>query len=284
MAPTPQLLNQHSRATFVRRGVEENEITKFVIDAVMPYFPKGTQVIGGYVDDAKQFWKVNFHWEYLLSHLDKALAQKLDEPLKKCVTAIRAVLTKNPPNPDKGYMQSRVMGKPVDQSSKSKIEQRWATVRQCKKDFKRVLDKGALLKGMSDKVRKAWLLAVAPVARPGTSKHGKGYALDLYGDNKQTQLISAALGASLVFPEGSHVHVEFGNGVAGKPLPRPRTAEGPEPVGPVVTGHYAEDACVLSPAELAELKAALRSAPATGHFADDVSFLDKIRNLLAEAL
>jgi hypothetical protein len=277
MTVTPKALNQHTRASFVRRGVEENEITKHVIDACMPYFPKSTQVIGGYVDVGKQYWKANFHWEYLLSYIDKALALGLDAGLTKAATAIRAVHAKNPPNPDKGYMASRVMGIPKDSSSKELMVKRWVTTKQSKKDFKRVIDKANLLKGLTEKQQKSWLLAVAPVARPGTSKHSTGYALDLYGDNKENARISASLGASLVFPEGSHVHVEFAKGVGGKPLPRIGAAAATAPAHDV---HYTEDACVLSPVELAQLKQSLSDAPATGAFGDDVPYLGVLKGLL----
>jgi hypothetical protein len=60
-----------------------------------------------------------------------------------------------------------------------------------------------------------WDLAVAPVAPPGESKHGCGYALDIYGKdlNAKIKEISTGLGATVAFDEKSHVHVEFANGV-----------------------------------------------------------------------
>lgn len=60
-----------------------------------------------------------------------------------------------------------------------------------------------------------WDLAVAKVAKPGTSNHGKGYALDIEGKGRNAEIrhISALLGATQTFDEASHVHVEFRNGV-----------------------------------------------------------------------
>lgn len=57
-------------------------------------------------------------------------------------------------------------------------------------------------------------LAAAPVASPGRSKHGGGYAIDIQGDNHAIKSVCKARGATLVFDEQSHVHVEFKNGVA----------------------------------------------------------------------
>jgi hypothetical protein len=54
---------------------------------------------------------------------------------------------------------------------------------------------------------------VAPLVAPGKSNHGTGYALDIGGNNNKTTQICKAWGASLVFNEASHVHVEWKNGV-----------------------------------------------------------------------
>lgn len=275
----PKLLNQHTRATFVRQGVETNEITEAVIKACMPYYPRTVKVIGGYVDDSKQYWKANFHWEYLLRYMDKALAMDIDEKYEKCVKAIRAVHTKNRPNPDKGYTASRVMGQPKDASSKETIIARWKTVKQSKKDFRRVLDRSGLLGTMKKKEKKQWLLAVAPVARPGTSKHSRGWALDLYGDNAEIKKISHSLHASLVYPEGSHVHVEFAKGVNGKPLPGIHKAAAVAP-HPAADPHYTADSCVLLPGELGELMQDLRNARVTGDFSDGVTYADILGEVL----
>ena len=280
MATAAPRIGKHSRATFVRASVEFNDVTEHVVDAIMPYFPQNCKVIGGYVSVSKQYWKVNFHWEYLLRHLDKAADMDLSPQHLKCVKAIRSVLIANRPQPEKGYMASKSMGKPQDMSSLESVVRRWKALRQCKKDFKSVITAARLLNGMTSKQRKVWLLAVAPVAKPGKSKHSTGYAVDLYGSNSEIMKISKGLGASLVFPEGSHVHVEFKDGVAGKPIPR---GAGVAPAD-ADSDHYAEDMCLLTPAELAELKQSTRNASATGDFGEDVSFLDTLRGLFDDSL
>ena len=63
------------------------------------------------------------------------------------------------------------------------------------------------------KPSEAWDLAAAPLAKPGTSKHGTGYAFDIHGDNVLIKSICSGLGATLVFDEKSHVHVEFKQGI-----------------------------------------------------------------------
>jgi hypothetical protein len=81
-----------------------------------------------------------------------------------------------------------------------------------KQAFGKVTDR-ANLKHKSKKSGTMFDLAAAPVAPPGSSKHGTGYTLDIEGDNTTIKTICKELGATLVFDEKSHVHVEFKNGV-----------------------------------------------------------------------
>ncbi|MDH5324356.1 MAG: D-alanyl-D-alanine carboxypeptidase family protein [Gammaproteobacteria bacterium] len=282
MSTSATKLNVHSRAGFVRKSVEENDITKTVIDSIMPYFPKESLVIGGWVDDSKQYWKANFHWEYLLRHLDKAKELDIDAKYKKNIDSIRSSLLGNKPNPAEGYISSRVMGQPKDQSDKSAIIKRWKIVKQAKKDFKKIIDKAGILKGMDKKKQKIWLLAVAPVAKPGTSKHSTGYAVDIAGDNNKIVSISKALGATVVFPEGSHVHVEFAKGVAGKTFTAQQNIKLPSVFD--LDSHYTDDACVLSPVELAELKLDICNASTTGLFSEEVPHACIIQDLFNDKL
>ena len=276
-----QKLNKLSRVNFVRSSVEENDVTTFVIDSIMPYFPSGTKLIGGYVDVSKQYWKANFHWEYLLRHLDKALEGGLSAQHQKAVKAIRSTLLANSPSPDKGYTASKSMGQPKDMSSRDTILRRWKNIRQCKRDFKSVMNSAKLLNGQDKKAQKVWLLAVAPVAQPGLSKHSTGYAVDLYGDNEEIAEISRSLGASLVYPEGSHVHVEFQKGVAGRPLPAKGKAA---TVVTEVSTPSAGAEQLLSPAEMAELKLSTKKAAVTGDFAGEVSYLETLYDVLEDSL
>ena len=75
------------------------------------------------------------------------------------------------------------------------------------------LTMSADLKSKSKKSPQAFDLAAAPVASPGRSKHGSGYALDIGGDNSAIKNVCKGAGATLVFDEKSHVHVEFADGI-----------------------------------------------------------------------
>ena len=208
-------LNAHSRTTFVAPAVKEIQLTKQIIDEIMPFYPKTCRCIAGYLDNTDQYWKINYHWDLLMSKIDAFLAMKTQPAtLKAAANAIRGVMMTNPPSPAHGYMNDVRVGMTKDSSPPERIEARWKTLKQSKKDFERVILKAGIIKeadrkGTPSKEDKLWWLAVAPVAPPGDSKHGTGYALDIAGDNVAIQTISEALGASLVFVETSHIHVEF---------------------------------------------------------------------------
>jgi hypothetical protein len=205
----------------VKPAVKENNITKKLIDAVMPYFPKSCQVISGYLDNSDQFWKVNYHWDNLVHHIEEFARTHKEAALLAAANAIKAVLTTNPPNPRSGYRSDRSVGQTKDASPAEQIVQRHRLVKQSKTDFERVLLKAGVIDSKSrlnpPQAAKSWWLAVAPLAPPGDSKHGTGYALDIGGDNTETTRIAKALGASLVFNESSHVHCEWKNGLVTLP-------------------------------------------------------------------
>jgi len=216
MAPSLVKLNAHTRATFVRAAVKENAITTKLLATVMPYFPKRCQVISGYLDNGDQFWKVNYHWDYLVGKIDEFLASTKDAKLAGAARAIKAVLERNVPNPRTGYRTDKTVGQTKDLSSADQVVQRYALVKQSKVDFQAVLLKAGLIdvktKANPPAAAKPWWLAVAPLAPPGDSKHGTGYALDIAGDNAETTRIAKLLGATLVFNEASHVHCEWRDG------------------------------------------------------------------------
>lgn len=221
MAPTAgtlKALNAHTRFTFVKAAVKEIPLTTKIIDAVMPYFPKECKCISGYLDTSDQFWKINYHWDLLVSKIDELLARKdVPDNLKKNAQAIKAVLLTNAPNPRTGYKDDKNVGDTKDLSTADEVTARHGLLKQSKKDFESVMVKTKVVTATSKsnppQNEKMWWLAVAPVAPPGDSKHGTGYALDIGGNNNQTTVISKALGATLVFNEASHVHVEWANGV-----------------------------------------------------------------------
>ncbi|PRY71230.1 hypothetical protein [Marivita geojedonensis] len=213
--------NEHTYQTFKRNTVETIPLTEGLIKDVMPYFPKYIKCIGGYVDDSKQFWKSNYHWEHLCSMIRRSIEENLlDDRLTTCAKAVLANLENNPPNPITGYLAAKAMGTPKDITPRDQQISRWKTLRQSKKDFKTIITKAGIIgPGKDEKEHVSWYYCVAPVARPGTSKHGCGYALDIQGrdkkDNPLIRSVSAELGSSHIFDEASHVHVEFKNGVNG---------------------------------------------------------------------
>jgi hypothetical protein len=215
ISPGIAQLDVHSRMTFVRSSVKVIPLTDKIIDAIMPYYPKDCLVIAGFLDSSDQFWKVNFHWDLLLSKIDDFLALKtVSDALKTAARAVRQRLMSNPPNPMRGYRTDKTVGATKDQSSHELVIKRHQILKQSKKDFESLIVKAGVVTAATKLApplaEKPWWLAVSPVAVPGTSKHGTGYALDIAGNNTETTRISKGLGATLVFNEASHVHVEFG--------------------------------------------------------------------------
>ena len=209
-------LKQHTRQTFVKPAVKEIDITTKIIDAVFNYYPKECYCLAGYLDNSDQFWKVNYHFDLLASKLDEFFEiEGLDDKFYRAATAIENALYQNTPTPLTGYRLDKQVGQTKDNSSEAQIIARHKIIKQSKIDFESVLTKSKVVtaskKSNPPKDEKMWWLAVAPLAAPGTSKHGTGYALDIGGNNLETTRISKELGASLVFNEASHVHVEFKN-------------------------------------------------------------------------
>jgi hypothetical protein len=209
-------LNQHTRLSFVERNVKENEITTEIIDLVFPFFPKETKCISGFVDVRNQYWKVNYHWDILVARIDEFLAMpQIEGKLMSAARAIRQVLLTNPPNPTTGYKDDKEMGVTLDVSASEIIEARHKSLLQSKKDFRLVLIKAKIISQATEftnppEKEKKWWLSVAKVAPPGKSTHGLGNALDIKGkENLKIVEICEALGATMVFPESSHIHVEF---------------------------------------------------------------------------
>jgi hypothetical protein len=220
MAPVEPIkpLNVHTRASFVREGVKENAVTTQIIDKLYPYFPKECIVIAGFLNVSDQYWKVNYHWDLLMSKIDEFLAMKgIADPLLKAAKDIKSKLMTNPPDPLTGYKDDKTVGQTKDSSGTEKITARHGQMMQAKKDFEDLIVKAKIVTASSKDnppaKEKMWWLAVSAVAPPGDSKHGTGHALDIAGNNAETARISRALGASLVFNEASHVHTEWRNGV-----------------------------------------------------------------------
>ncbi len=211
-----KVLDQHTRQTFVRPNVIEVEVTRYLLNSLYHFYPKDCQCISGYLDNGNQFWKVNYHWDNLKFHIDKYCNQaKVDAAYKAAAKSISVNLTTNSPSPSSGYRNDKHPGDTVDKSPQEKIIRRHSLMRKAKVDFEKVMIDSGFLKAEAKSnpphSEKGYWLSVAPVAKPGTSKHNTGYALDIAGNNIETTRISKLLGASLVFNEASHVHVEFAN-------------------------------------------------------------------------
>jgi hypothetical protein len=213
MAAALKTYSVHTWQSFVRPSVrlKGHPDTRAMIEKMMPYFPKSCMVIGGYLDDADQFWKVNYHWELLSQRVDMAAKLKLGSTSSESLKTIRKSLDANRPDPLTGYVTSKVVGQPHDRSSAADVVGRWQRLRESKQAFRKVLDTEKIPEKY--KPSEAWDLAAAPLAKPGTSKHGTGYAFDIHGDNVLIKSICSGLGATLVFDEKSHVHVEFKQGI-----------------------------------------------------------------------
>ncbi|MGW5238294.1 peptidoglycan-binding domain-containing protein [Monashia sp. NPDC004114] len=204
--------DRQMRAERVDSRVQETAVTTRIIDNLIPRFGSlRAKIIGGYLSDSDQFWKVNYHWEYLLQMAEHALTLPLDRQDRDDVQNIRSNLVACAPDPSSGYTSSPV-GKPEDRSSAEDALRRYEVLRGAKESFGRVTAR-ANLKEKSKKSPTTFDLAAAPVASPGKSKHGSGYALDIEGDNSGIKSLCQGLGATLVFDEKSHVHVEFKNGL-----------------------------------------------------------------------
>jgi peptidoglycan hydrolase-like protein with peptidoglycan-binding domain len=205
--------DREARGERVDPRVKELPLTTRIIDDLIPRFGNvRAKIIGGYLSDSDQFWKVNYHWEYLLQMVEHSLSLPVDEGITKELGTIRSALVGCKPDPATGYTSSPV-GKPEDRSSPEAAQQRYQTLRTQKEAFGKLTDRAGL-KGKSKKSPMTFDLAAAPVASPGVSKHGSGYALDIQGDNPAIKSLCKAAGATLTFDEKSHVHVEFKNGVS----------------------------------------------------------------------
>lgn len=221
-AASAKKLSLHSKTTFVRSSVKVIPLTQSIIDEIMPYFPLSCKVIGGYLDDYDQYWKVNYHWENLVTRIEEFRAMSgVQDKHKLMALEVWKVLMSNPPLPERGYIKDKAVGATKDLTTRDKTKARHKILRQAKKDFRSIIIAAGIVdekkeKGNPPKEDKPWWLAVAPLAAPGTSKHGTGYALDIAGDNDEIKKICKSLGATLVFNEASHVHVEFAKGVFGK--------------------------------------------------------------------
>jgi len=213
---TPKIRKESSaaRKDFVDPRVKETGITRKIINGISPRFSNvKARIISGYLSDTDLFWKVNYHWDYLLWMVEFSIGMDLEKKHKDTLLAIRSSLKACAPNPSSGYRTGPI-GKPEDKSSMDKMLHRHSIICQSKREFKKITTEANLKEKSRGRSAKCFDLAAAPVAKPSSSKHSTGYALDIEGNNSDIKSTSRSLGATLVFDEKSHVHVEFKNGVA----------------------------------------------------------------------
>jgi peptidoglycan hydrolase-like protein with peptidoglycan-binding domain len=214
-SPETRKADRDARTKHVDPRVKETGTTTRIIDDLVPRLTDvRARIIAGYLSDSDQFWKVNYHWEYLLQMLDHCLTLSIENDVKRELQSVRSALIACKPDPPSGYTSGPV-GKPEDRSSVEDARKRHQVLASSKRSFAKITE-SADLKSKSKKSAHSFDLAAAPVAPPGTSKHGTGYALDIEGDNSAIKNLCNRLGATLVFDEKSHVHVEFKNGVSGR--------------------------------------------------------------------
>lgn len=209
---TPEELRE-LRQRHVDPRVKENATTTRIIDRLLPHL-RGTnlEIISGWLSEADQYWKVDYHWEQLLWMVERSLCLTIDAATKAKLEAIQAALLAIPPDPPRGYRTSGVVGEPADASDPRTITKRHGVVSKQKKAFDEVVDRAGLIAKSSDPAS-AFHLATAPVSAPGTSKHGTGYAIDIEGPPELVRSIVERLGATVIFDEQSHTHVELARGV-----------------------------------------------------------------------
>ena len=130
----PSIVYHTSIAEFVDPKVKTIAVTDQIIAAIMPYFPKSAKVISGWLSDDDLYWKVNFHWDYLLETIEHCEGLEIAENHKTSLAAIKKALWTNAPSPARGYRTSNV-GEPKDSSSREVILKRHAVVKQAKIDF-----------------------------------------------------------------------------------------------------------------------------------------------------
>jgi hypothetical protein len=190
-------------------------ITRAIIEQIEPYMPPNSEVIGGFLDDDGQIFKLNYHWALLMRNIERLINRdrsvaKLPYYDPKVFVEMRSRLLRVAP-PNKPYLKAASPIQYPDSSSNAKILRRYTVVSKVKQDFKAAL-KSVDTSSISSVVSDQFKLAGDGIKMPGTSAHGTGYALDIKGNGKAITDACKRLGA-WVKPECHHIHVEFRHGV-----------------------------------------------------------------------
>ena len=206
--------NHQSACTFLKSDAIKDHpdgITMDIVNTIYPYYHRDDKVISGYLTDADQYWKVNWHVEAMLIRIDEALAIKAEdlredsggrppkapETFHATLQAAKASL-QEVQSPVRGFFFSQAMGSPSESAlnpSEAELKKRWSTMHAQKQRLASVHSKmqpwryyagdGSTMCLADGNPEKAFKLAFADVVnRPGTSKHGEGYALDIKGGKR----------------------------------------------------------------------------------------------------
>lgn len=201
---------------FVSNKVKTIPLTEKIINYIFPHFKDTSNtVISGYLSEADLYWKVNWHWELLLSMVEHSLTLPMDEKHRKNLQSILTALLSVKPNPSSGYLRKNTIGIPIDKSTSKEFDKRYKVLKQSKLNFKNIVIAASLQKKQKKRL-KDFQLSYQPVAHPGWGNHKTGYALDISGNNSQIKAICKSLGATMTFDEKNHVHVEFKGGIPKK--------------------------------------------------------------------
>lgn len=204
-----------SSSHFVGKAVITTSETRKIIDQIRPFMPPGTTIIGGYLNSKQQVFKLNYHWELLVHNIGRCLSHCTSEVQRKHLHYLQQTLEHHAPHLT-GYLKAHSVDELPDRSDNHAILQRWKAVKQAKREFASFVQNGGFersLPEMSEQMR----LIRSPILPPGHSHHSTGKALDIRGTKPEIEKMCWALGATLVFTEDSHVHVEFLHGVLSKP-------------------------------------------------------------------
>ncbi len=212
--------NVQSRSAFVSEKVVENSLTTAILDKIWKYYPSGTQCIGGYLGDAAQQWKINYHYEaWLWSEREMAAVTgepALSDDQKATLAGHRTTLEGLAPS-GTGYLNDGNVGDTEDTSTPDQVRARHSALAAAKRDLNAIYNSTETAKHTASEDRVN--LASQVVAGAGKSKHGTGFAVDIRkkGSNGAIAAISRQLGGTCL-DEDFHVHVEFGGGVTTEAL------------------------------------------------------------------
>lgn len=234
--PPPRRSEHFSVHSFIADEVITTDKSKGMLIQMYPYYPKEVQCCSAFMTIPQLAWKINWHWEMLLTMMRVALGMsglgKADAALTQGM--VQELLDVSP-RPSEGYIELDDPNNPADASTLEQVNHRHGVLMSCKSRFKSILARSALRSkkivwppGSPSRLQTIhkdwWQHSINVVDPPEESTHGKDYAFDLgFTDEMYNKLkarieiedISLALGCDFRNDETTHVHVEFPDGVQG---------------------------------------------------------------------